>query len=157
MSDWPPMERRGPQVTTEDVCTFEDRFGFALPEDYRTFLLQVNGGRTADTHAAFSEGVVNKLLSLREEVHEARDLLTRAERARKDLPVPSLLFIGSDEGGARLLLALDGDHRGEVWLQVTTDARPPDANPRVLWHDRRDFTKIADSFSAFMASLGPLP
>ena len=37
-----------------------------------------------------------------------------------------------------------------------SDARPPDANPRVLWHDRRDFTKLADSFTAFVASLEPL-
>ena len=91
-----------------------------------------------------------------EEPEEAGNLQVRAERARTDLPAPSLLFIGHDDGGARLLLALDGEHRGEVWLQVTIDARPPDANPRVLWHDRRDFTKLADTFAAFMASLKPL-
>jgi len=36
------------------------------------------------------------------------------------------------------------------------EERPWDANPRVLWHDRRDFRKLADSFTAVMASLRPV-
>jgi len=151
------MERRGPQVTAAEIVAFESHIGARLTEDYRAFVLSINGGRTANSHARFSKGVVNRLFSLNDLDDESRDLMTRADDVRSDLPAASLLFIGHDDGGARLLLALDGDHRGEVWLQVTTDARPADANPRVLWHDRRDFKKLADSFTAFMASLGPLP
>ena len=155
MSNWPPMDGRGPHVTTADVAAFEQRCGFQLPEDYRAFLLDVNGGRTADTHAEFSQGVVNQLYSLNDSDDES-DLLTSFDDLQKDFPSLPLLYIGHDDGGARLLLALDGEHRGEVWLQVI-EARPHDANPRVLWHDRRGFTKLADSFTAFMTSLGPLP
>ena len=73
------------------------------------------------------------------------------------MPSSDLLFIGHDDGGARLLLALASEHRGEVWFMLTgDDARPDDANPRVLWHDRRDMTKLADSFEQFMRSLRPL-
>ncbi len=154
MSTWPSMERRGPEVTVADVAAFEKRIGHELPEDYRAFLLEVNGGQTADTHADFAKGVVNQRFSLNESADES-DLLTSFDDLQKDLPSLPRLYIGHDDGGARLLLALDGDHRGEVWLQVI-EARRHDANPRVLWHDRRDFTKIADSFTAFMASLKPL-
>jgi hypothetical protein len=34
--------------------------------------------------------------------------------------------------------------------------RPDDANPRVLWHDRRDMRKLASSFEQFMRALRPL-
>jgi hypothetical protein len=54
-----------------------------------------------------------------------------------------------------ILLAVNGAHSGEVWIRIREE-RPWDANPRVLWHDRRDFRKLADSFTAFMAQLRPL-
>jgi len=41
-------------------------------------------------------------------------------------------------------------------LKASKDARPDDANPRVLWHDRRDTKKLADSFEQFVSSLRPL-
>lgn len=152
---WPIMERRGPQVRESEIAAFEQRFGATLPDDYRRFLVEVNGGRPADTNARCSQEVINSLFSLADKEHESRDLETRASRARPDLPHPDLLFIGHFDG-ARILLALTGDHRGEVWSQDTVDPRPDDANPRVLWHDRRDMTKVADSFEQFVRMLRPL-
>lgn len=153
------MERRGPAVTATDVAKFERKFGHRLPDDYRRFLLDINGGRTDDSHAVFSQGVLNGLFSLNaiEGDDDARDLETRAERARKQLPHRDLLYVGYDGVGGKLLLMLSGDHRGEVWHQAGSDSRPPGSNPRVLWHDRRDMKKLADSWSAFLASLKPLP
>lgn len=148
------MEARGPQVTSADITAFEQAFGFALPDDYRQFLLDVNGGGPAESNCEYAKGVVNHLFSLNDD-DESSDLLTRAERARQDLHTKELLFVGHDDGGGRFLIALDVEHRGSVWLQVH-EGRPDDANPRVLWHDRRDFTKLADSFAAFMSSLRPL-
>jgi len=155
MSRWPTISERGPQVTGAQIAAFETAFGYKLPEDYRAFLLEVNGGQPAATNCEFSKGVVNNLFSLENGDHEGSDLQVRAERARKDLPSPSLLFVGHDDGGARLLIPLEGEHRGQVWFQIKSE-RPEDANPRVLWHDRRDMTKLADSFEEFMSSLKPL-
>lgn len=150
------MTRRGPEVTADNVAAFEQAFGYSLPEDYRRFLLEVNGGRTDKAHRRFPRGILNTLLSLDDCEEEMRDLLTQASRVRTDLATPYLLVVGYDDGGARILIALDGEHRGEVWMHIPTDARPPDSNPRVLWHDRRDFRKLADSFEAFVGSLKPL-
>ncbi|HWO25912.1 MAG TPA: SMI1/KNR4 family protein [Kofleriaceae bacterium] len=64
MTRWPPFHRRGPEVTEPDVDNFEKHFGVVLPHDYRAFLLEVNGGRTADTNSEFDRGVLNQLFSL---------------------------------------------------------------------------------------------
>ena len=154
---WPPMDRRGPQVRDAQIQAFEASFGHPLPDDYRQFLLDVNGGRFARSNCEFDLGVVNRLFSLDDinDDDDSRDLATRANRERPWLPSPDLLFIGHDDGGGTLLLALAGEHRGEVWLMIH-DERPEDANPRVLWHDRRDMRKLAGSFEQFMRSLRPL-
>ena len=154
-TSWPIMERRGPQVAEAEVAAFEHRFGSTLPDDYRRFLLEVNGGRPASENKQFSHYSINRLFSLADKDDESRDLETRALRARATLPHPDLLFVGHFDG-ARILLALTPTHRGEVWSQDTVDPRPDDANPRVLWHDRRDMTKVADSFEQFVRMLKPL-
>jgi hypothetical protein len=151
------MQRRGPQVTDAQIRAFEKSFGHPLPDDYRQFLLDVNGGRLDKANCEFDQGVVNSLFSLDDTDNESRDLATRANRSRPMLPNPDLLFIGYDDGGARILLMLAGEHRGEVWFMLTgDDERPEDANPRVLWHDRRDMRKLAATFEQFMRSLRPL-
>jgi hypothetical protein len=151
------MDRRGPQVTDAQIRAFEQAFGHSLPDDYRQFLLDVNGGRLAKANCEFDQGVVNRLFSLDDTEDDSRDLATRANWERASLPSPDLLFIGHDDGGNSLLLALAGEHRGEVWFILTDDdARPDDANPRVAWHDRRDMRKLADSFEQFVRSLRPL-
>lgn len=156
-SSWPPMQRRGPQVTDAQIRAFEQSFGHPLPDDYRQFLLDVNGGRLDRANREFDQGVVNRLFSLDDTDDDSRDLATQANRERASLPSPDLLFIGHDDYGDLILLALAGEHRGEVWSMLTgDDARPDDANPRVLWHDRRDMTKLADSFEQFLRSLRPL-
>jgi len=156
-TSWPPMVRRGPQVTDAQISAFEQAYGHPLPDDYRQFLLDVNGGRLDRANREFDLGVVNRLFSLEDTDDDSRDLATRANRERAFLPSPDLLFIGHDDGSNSILLALAGEHRGEVWYMLTDDdARPDDANPRVLWHDRRDMTKLADSFEQFLRSLRPL-
>jgi hypothetical protein len=154
---WPLMERRGHQVTDAQIRAFEQSYGHPLPDDYRQFLLDVNGGSLDGANCEFDQGVVNRLFSLDDPDDDSRDLATRANRERTSLPSPDLLFIGHDDGGNSLLVALAGEHRGEVWFMIGgDDARPENANPRVLWHDRRDMRKLAATFEQFLRSLRPL-
>jgi len=51
--DWPPMTERGPQVTESAIDAFETQLGTKLPDDYRAFLLEVNGGQTELSHTRF--------------------------------------------------------------------------------------------------------
>jgi SMI1 / KNR4 family (SUKH-1) len=153
-SNWPPMRNRGRAVSESEIAALEARIGIALPEDYRRFLLEVNGGRPTPENAEVSQLVITGLLSLGAE-HESRDIEKCAEWAKESLPHPDLMLIGYADG-ALILLAHDGPHRGEVWSKDTADPRPSGANPRVLWHDRRDMEKLADSFEQFMRELRPI-
>ncbi|HWO25688.1 MAG TPA: SMI1/KNR4 family protein [Kofleriaceae bacterium] len=148
------MESRGPRVDEALVSAFEHRHGITLPDDYRRFLLEVNGGGLADENTWVSHLFINGLLSLAEKEHPSLDLETCAEWARHVLPHPDLLLIGYTDSGM-LLLAHTGPHRGEVWTQDTVDPRPEGSNPRVLWHDRRDLKKLANSFEELTRKLEP--
>lgn len=154
-SGWGPMDERGPRVSDEAVRRFERRIGATLPDDYRAFLLEINGGRTATSHCAFKLrrgiSVLNSLFSL-DDPEERNDLATRQQYTH-DLPSNGLL-IGYADGGNIILIIAD-PHVGEVWHLVPHD-RPEGSNPRVEWFDRRDVTKLAGSFREFMDGLTPL-
>jgi SMI1 / KNR4 family (SUKH-1) len=151
---WPTMEDVRPSVDEPAVAAFEQRLGYRLPDDYRRFLLETNGGRPDDSCCQFRFGVVNQFYSLNAPGEEQD--LDGVNGGVPKQPSRELLYAGYADGGTRILIALAGKHRGQVWLQDTVDPRPDDANPRVLWHDRRDMKKLADSFEEFVRTLGPL-
>jgi hypothetical protein len=154
MSMWPAFSERGPEVTDGDIDVFEKHFDVKLPAEYRAFLRDVNGGRTARTSRRFDRGILNQLFSLNDP-DESFELSEWNERVRKDIGAPELVIVGMDDGGGRILLVVDGSHRGEVWIQIH-EGRLPESNPRATWEHRRDFTKLADSFEQFMLALKPL-
>jgi hypothetical protein len=152
------MDERGPQITDAEVRALEQKLGAALPDDYRSFMLEVNGGNPDANHSVFRmrEGTstLNSLHSIDDSNPEV-DLETWWRSTREELP-PGLLCIGHDSTGSRIVLALAAPHRGEVWLLDALNARPQDANPRVDWFDRRDVVRLANSFGEFMAWLRPI-
>jgi hypothetical protein len=150
------MDWTGPAIGEADVVAFEQQYGCSLPDDYRRFLLEVNGGRLANEHTTFHDGIVNILFSLGLGGDDA-DLLESALWMRPQLPSPDLLPIGFDDGGGPLLLGVAGEHRGEVWFENTSNPRPEGSNPRVEWFKRRDMKKLADSFEGFLRMLRPRP
>ncbi|HWO23689.1 MAG TPA: SMI1/KNR4 family protein [Kofleriaceae bacterium] len=148
------MQLKGSTIDESVVTAFEQRLGHRLPDDYRRFLIEVNGGRPGDTHRRASFGVMNWFFSLADPDDERS--LAGANSGIPELPSRDLLCVGYDGSGTDVFVVIAGERRGQVWMQDTEDPRPADANPRVLWHDRRDMEKIADSFSEFMRQLGPL-
>lgn len=149
------MERRGPSIRESDLRRFEEQLGERLPDAYRAFLLEVNGGRLGEENCQFLDKfVVNTMYSLNDPDDAHRLEVVRPYSP--DHPSPDLLYIAYDDGGSRILLGISGEHRGEVWIQDLADPRPEGSNPRVLWHDRRDMEKIADTFDEFLKGLGRL-
>lgn len=152
--EFPPMKDTGPAVSPAMVAALEHAIGAALPGDYRAFLLATNGGRTAKTHRMFR--LKREAVALNE--FDSLDMPgspLRSDGWRPTWIPKELLPIGEASGGI-VAICLGGDHAGSIWYLDTMDPRPDGSNPRVAWHDRRDFTKLAPSFSAFVASLTPL-
>lgn len=161
-TSWPPMETRGPNVTSSAVATLEARLGTKLPDDYAEFLLDVNGGEPAQSHCVFTlrfrsgrtnETMLGSLDSL-DDPNESCDLTRHWERTREWLPKEALP-IGSDGFGGLVLLVVAGPRRGQVWYLDTENLRDEGSNPRVEWFDRRDVARVADSFREFATSLKP--
>ena len=48
------------------------------------------------------------------------------------------------------------EHPTSVIWYLETEDPPTGSNPRVEWFDRRNVSKLADSFAEFMDSLRPL-
>src|SRR3954447_18708815 len=97
-TNWPPMARRGPAITIDAVRRFEEQLGHELPEDYRQFLLEVNGGRPARSHRTFvmlraskhrDETTLDTLHSL-EDPDEDHDLAAHQVFRREDYPEAGL-------------------------------------------------------------------
>jgi len=168
-SDWPPMKERGPRITEAAIVRFETQLGTKLPDDYRAFLLDVNGGQTARSHREFlmvtsggrKDGTFLNSLNSLDDPDDQFNLATRWMWSRRqhppdppDLP-PEVLPIGYDGFGGTVGLVIAGPRRGQVWFLDGDDLRPEGPNPRVDWFDRRDVSKIADSFREFMVGLGP--
>jgi len=64
--------------------------------------------------------------------------------------------IGYDDGRGTIVLAVSGPKFGQVWFVDGVDPRPEGSNPRVEWFDRRDVSKLANTFREFMDGLKPL-
>jgi hypothetical protein len=161
-TDWPAMTERGPQVTEASVAAFEKLLRATLPDDYREFLLRVNGGQTALSHCNFTvllhkrkdETSLNSLNSL-DDPDDRFNLAVRWRSSRHRLP-SEVIPAGYDDFGGIVGVVVAGPHRGQVWFLDGYCPRPEGSNPRVDWFDRRDVCKLADSFREFMQGLRPL-
>ncbi len=158
-ADWPDMDSTGVTVTDEDVRALEDRIGTTLPDEYRAFLLDVNGGKPGARHRVLT--LVNEQVVLRD-LHSLSssgapfDIVTRMERLRVQVPYP-LIPIGSAGGASHtgaICLCVEGPERGTIWYSVLGGA--PRAHNFQHWSQRPDVQLLAENFGAFVASLGPL-
>jgi len=157
------MNERGPHVTEAEIAAFEAELGATLPEDYRAFLLDMNGGQTTRSHCVFTmrmrkvredETVLNSLNSL-DDPDDQSNLATQWRWERTWLP-REVIPVGYDGFGGTVVVVVAGPRRGQVWFLDGLDPRPEGSNPRVEWFDQRDVSKVADSFREFMSGLRPL-
>lgn len=156
---WIPMAKMGARVTEADISRYEHEFGYELPEDYRRFLVDVNGGRPSLERSVFRlrEGrcTLMSLLGL-SDLEDYENDLAAIQRitgdSRDDLP-KEVIAIGFVFHGL-VLLVVDGPRRGEVWFLDTLNS-DDDADVQDDWFHRSDVLRIAGSFREFVDGLGP--
>ncbi|MBX3414199.1 MAG: ankyrin repeat domain-containing protein [Pirellulales bacterium] len=140
-------------VSDKDIRDFEQKIGFTLPEDYRAFLLQRNGGwfchdevcPLKDPRGYQGEKLID-LDSLDSLSTDNVGLEYRRNNYGGQLP-PDMLVIGTAAMGDGLVVPLTGKRRGAVLLF--------DHEGSGEWNER--LYLIADSFETFMHSIKSQP
>lgn len=100
------------RATEGDIASFEGELGWSLPADYRSFLLEVNGGRPSPSTFEFitpigkSGSLVDWLYSLSDDPYYS----LRQNREIFGSRIPDETFsIGCDPFGNQILMNRDGE------------------------------------------------
>jgi hypothetical protein len=133
---------------TEEVSKLEKNFIIKLPEDYKNFLIQYNGGYVIDGYLYVKEldeimpmgyfwgiGIETGFANIIE-INEEYD----------NIPKKSLL-IGTDEGSGFLLLVNDGENNG-IWYYDHTyffDQSTDELNTYFICDAFSDFIKLLET------------
>lgn len=135
---------RGFRPTTEDeVSEFEDKLGYRLPQEYRRFLLQYNGGkphnRVFDMPALSDIDEVRYFYGIN--VDRLYDLCHMREIYHGRVP-HTLLPVAGDPLGNQICVSLSADDLGAIYFW-----------DHEMEHVGGNATRIAGNFDAFAGSL----
>ena len=116
--------------TAAELDGFEEAIGFALPIDYRDFMLAFNGGTVLVEHdihvpALSCEVFVSNFLPLTEERPSLGLVEARLMQEELRLCLRQALRIGGDMGTGFFYLLLAGDETGAVYYGFKDDIPEP--------------------------------
>jgi hypothetical protein len=136
------------QATDEMISNFEQYIGFLLPEDYKQFLRERNGGTAIIRYSTFFVEELNENIPLDVMyglgVERPFDIIKWYDEYMDDL-LPNSLVIGDDPGSGKIVLVTDPEYKGiYYWDHVFHfEQSSEDGNTY----------EIADSFQAFIDGL----
>jgi cell wall assembly regulator SMI1 len=156
--------RYGP-LSEERLARLESQLKARLPEDYRAFLLQSNGGRPAPCRFTFAlegeeqESILEWFFAVHDQPYEededwgpdageglppyfAQPLDEVRKDFRSEMPKAKVLPVGRDPGGNLVCLGYAGKWAGRVYF---------------FDHEMGMLVHLAESFTEFLAGLSPLP
>ena len=126
-----PLKGIGSQVTEKILTQFEESLPKILPDDYREFLKQYNGGLMGEmNHAFYIQGIpeftetqsgeecyLDSFDSIKfDESEGVGDLLSQYKFYRNEKVFPEYFFpIGSDVGGGLVILSLGDTDYGHIY------------------------------------------
>ena len=160
-----PVEDIGPPITKKMLLEFEKNLPRALPDDYRDFLKQCNGGSMDEENNAFyitgipgftktrkgDEGFAAWFDSLNPNKNEdEEDLLSQYLSIRGEGVFPNYcLPIGSDYGGNLILLSLGEEDYGHIYFwdheQGWDEAGSLEPDYSHCYFVAKSFTELIDS------------
>lgn len=143
------MKSRGPRLSESQLRAVEQELGVRLPEDYRKFMLEFNGGRPVpedafDVPQCDQSSGVNRFCPIDE--NDANGLLTKRMHLDGRIP-PNMLVIAGAACGDLVLLTIQGDDAGSVFYWDHEDELA--SGPPLYANTYR----VADSFSEFYRGL----
>ena len=143
-------------VASSAIQDFERRIGIQLPDDYRSFLEQYNGGcpepevfhmrwHDQDLARRFAYDMVDFLYGI--DRGSPHDLFINWQCFQDRVPKDTIP-IGNDPGPNMILLGVSGARRGHVLFWVSGEEVQEGEEP-----DDRNVGFVAPSFTAFLDSL----
>ncbi len=145
----------GRKIDLSELRQFEAILGSILPDDYRAFLLALNGGHVFIDHEIHvpelsSDTFLNCLWPLTAEspslgIKEAHDI-----QVKQRLGLRQAVRIGDDMGTGFFFLILDGNERGAVYFSFKDDLALREGD----WYSTkvcipRCLAKISQTFTQF--------
>jgi len=122
------MEPLGRGLSEAEIRSAESELGTRLPDDYRQFIKNYNGGIPRHRHyriklyddVAWTQNLV--LYSLKN-VDDAQGVSVVEDTYRefRSIVPPCALVIGAFEGGINVVLFTGGSREGQVWLKSTEE------------------------------------
>lgn len=106
-------------VTTDDILRLEHQLGVPLPEDYRSFLIQHNGGRPAPnvfsiaTDGTATDDTIAWFLCIKPD--DVNDILETASALQGRIP-GYLLPIAVDPFGNYICIGISGSDYGRIYF-----------------------------------------
>ncbi len=146
MGALPRTREGGPPLVEEDVRSFEEQHGLALPASYREFLLATNGGRperdllTISGFEGGSRGRIHVFFGLNDPV-ESCNLDWNLDVFGDRIPA-GLVPIATTEGVDKICLSAVGERAGAIFYW--------DGHARA---GERSLYFLADDFASFLSSL----
>lgn len=161
------FEKQNEPTNALSISEFERDRGVKLPEDYRTFLLDYNGGYLDRSNDYFEVGnwnafIVEDLLGLTSEAESS--IATRRFNNFSDYIDLHFLVIGHASGEILFMDLREISSYGKIYVRAHDS---PINDPILIdeegfshvcdYEDAKLFHPVANSFAEFLAMLGPEP
>lgn len=138
------------KVTEDEINTFEKEFDFPIPEDYRNFLKDYNGGTPMESENRIAlegakEGMVlDVLFGIGNSIEEDFRISTWIEEFTGEIP-KTVLPIGTDVGGGIILLSSSEKKKGVYFWDFEFCLKSS--------NEYQCLYKVADTFTEFIGKI----
>ncbi|EMS70127.1 SMI1/KNR4 family protein [Ruminiclostridium cellobioparum] len=135
-------------ATEETVRNFEQHIGFSLPDDYKQFLIEYNGGTPQVRYSTFTVEALSEIIPLDVlyglGIDSEMDLQDWNDEYRSDL-LSNSIIIGRDPGTGMVVLINDAEIKGVFYWDHSLFFNQSNEEENVY--------KICDSFQEFINQL----
>jgi cell wall assembly regulator SMI1 len=140
-------------ITEDDIKVFERENNIILPNDYKKFLIEYNGGEPLSSlfklNRELGTIVINNLYGLN--TKEKYDDIIKAMQTYSNRISNQFIPIGDDPGGDQIVLGISGDFKGKVYFwdhntELENDVFTENELPENMYF-------LADSFDEFIDKL----
>lgn len=135
-------------ATEETVRNFEQHIGFSLPDDYKQFLIEYNGGTPQVRYSTFTVEALSEIIPLDVlyglGIDSEMDLQDWNDEYRSDL-LSNSIVIGRDPGTGMVVLINDAEIKGVFYWDQSLFFNQSNEEENVY--------KICDSFKEFINQL----